>query len=50
MDLDTNLVWAYMGISLVLLMIENKRSHKIVTLRRNMLDADKGFFTEEDFN
>ena len=50
MDLDTNLVWAYLGLSLILLMIENKRTHDIVALRRNMLDSDKGFFAVEDFN
>ena len=50
MDLDTNLVYAYMLIALGLLMIENKRTHNIVTLRRNMLDSDKGFFELEDFN
>ena len=50
MDLDTNLVWVYLLVSLGLLMIENKRTHDIVTLRRNMLDADKGHFDLEDFN
>tara|TARA_B110000238_G_C15862509_1_gene325798 strand:- start:86 stop:349 length:264 start_codon:yes stop_codon:yes gene_type:complete len=51
MDLDTNLVWAYLLACLGLLVIENRRTHDITVLRRNMLNADKGFFpSAEDFN
>ena len=50
MDLDTNMVWGFMLVSLLLLVVENKRSHNLVTLRENMLNADKGFFKVEDFN
>ena len=50
MNLDTNLVWTFLLISAGLLIIENKRTHKFVTLRENMLHSDEGKFTEDDFN
>ena len=50
MNLDTNLVWAFMIVSTVAMIIENKRTHKFVTLRENMLHSDKGWFKVEDFN
>ena len=40
MNLDTNLVWAFMIVSVVAMVIENKRSHKFVTLRENMRNSD----------
>ena len=48
--MDTNLVWFVAIASLVGLVIENKRSHDFVTLRENMVNSDKGWFREEDFN
>ena len=50
MNLDTNLVWAFMSLCVVMMIIENKRTHKLVTLRENMRDSDKGWFKVEDFN
>ena len=50
MNLDTNLVWGFLIVSTVAMIIENKRTHKFVTLRENMLHSDKGWFKEEDFN
>ena len=49
MDIDTNLVWIVAGLSLVGMIIENKRTHDFITLRENMVNADKGWFSEEDF-
>lgn len=49
MDMDSNLVWFIAGVSLIGLIIENKRTHDFVTLRENMVNSDKGWFSEEDF-
>ena len=40
MNLDTNLVWGFAIVSMVLMFIENKRTHNFVTLRKNMVNSD----------
>ena len=51
MNLDTNLVWAAAIIFGLGLVWENKRSHDFVTLRKNYLNSDMGWFQDEnDFN
>ena len=50
MNLDTNLVWCFMIVSVLGLIIENKRTHNFVTLRENYTNSDKGWFKVEDFN
>ena len=49
MNLDSNLVWCFVGFTLITLVYENKRTFKFTTLRENMLHHDKGWFKEEDF-
>ena len=49
-NLDTNLVFAFVFLTGVLLLMEPGRTHKIVTLRENMRNCEQGKFTEEDFN
>ena len=50
MNLDSNIVW-FMAISSIVLMLrELKRSHDMVTLRKNLVNSDMGWFKEEDFN
>ena len=50
MDLDTNLCFLFIGVSIFLLFGEAKRTNKLVTLRENLVNSDKGWFKEEDFN
>jgi hypothetical protein len=50
MNMDSNLVWGLAIVTLFGLIIENKRTHDFVTLRENMVNSDKGWFKEEDFN
>tara|TARA_B110001450_G_C17354571_1_gene372971 strand:+ start:76 stop:558 length:483 start_codon:yes stop_codon:yes gene_type:complete len=51
MNLDTNIVWAAAIIFGLGLVIENKRTHDFVTLRKNYLNSDMGWFQDEnDFN
>ena len=50
MNLDTNLVCFMFGFTLFGLFMEAKRTHKLVTLRQNLVDSDKGKFTIDDFN
>ena len=50
MDLDTNLVWGIALVSLGLMFLETKRTHSFISLRQNMVNADMGYFQEEDFN
>eukprot|EP00356_Strombidium_inclinatum_P008247 CAMPEP_0170492430 /NCGR_PEP_ID=MMETSP0208-20121228/12235_1 /TAXON_ID=197538 /ORGANISM="Strombidium inclinatum, Strain S3" /LENGTH=159 /DNA_ID=CAMNT_0010768165 /DNA_START=6 /DNA_END=482 /DNA_ORIENTATION=+ len=47
-DMDTNLVLFFLGFCMFSLIIENKRTHDIVTLRENMINSDMGFFPSED--
>ena len=49
LDLDTNLVFGFIGFCVVLYFMEPKKTHKIVTLRENMRNADMGYFEEDDF-
>ena len=49
MNLDTNLVIFMFGFTIINLFLECKRSHKLISLRANMVDSDKGKFTEADF-
>lgn len=50
MNMDTNLVWLFGIVMFGCLVAENKRTHDLVTLRENMNNSDKGWFSEEDFN
>ena len=49
MDLDTNLVIAFLLLTGTLLFFEPGRTHKLVTLRENMRNSDMGYFEEDDF-
>ena len=49
MDLDTNVVLVFLGLTLGLLLWEPGRTHKLVTLRENMRNSDMGYFEEDDF-
>jgi hypothetical protein len=50
MDMDSNIVWVMALVTVAAVTIENGRSHKYVTLRENMVNSDKGWFSVEDFN
>ena len=51
MNLDTNLVWIATIVFGIGLVWENKRTHDFVTLRKNYLNSDMGWFQDEnDFN
>lgn len=50
MNMDSNIIWAAAFFSLALFIMEQKRTHNVITLRENMQNANKGFFTAEDFN
>lgn len=49
-NLDSNLVWLFCSTTVVLLLLEVKRTHTMLTLRENYFNSDMGFFKEEDFN
>ena len=49
-DLDTNLVIAFVLLTGGLLLMEPGRTHKMVTLRENLRNCEMGKFTEDDFN
>ena len=48
--LDSNLVWLFCSTTVVLLLLEVRRTHTMLTLRENYFNSDMGFFKEEDFN